>query len=386
MIITKEHQILSALYNLRCLNFNQFYALCFNGCSERSCTNQLSKMVSAKLISKSGYHRDTAYYMLCKKGIDYLREKGVVPLDCNKQGIIYADSILSAGKVALKPQIAAHQLALNQFVMDFMNCYPDIVFDYYDEKYISKIFSQIRPDGIIKTSHCLYFLEMDMNTEREARLLQKWESYHAFLSSSEYYENKLPIKVLFILGNISDKSGRKYALREYIDRNLRGEISDEFNLFVGIPEDLLKIFSSEESPLPKIFRKKGFSVKEKGRLSDDLPEFDYVITHDALSFAVIDYTDESMLDYKNIVFYPKYSALYNENLRYLVVAKSEAEAYRLQQQTLNSSGIYFSTVKRLNDYTFPSALFQFGDKTLYHFGDAEFLIKKQEAYIQTLFQ
>lgn len=111
-----------------------------------------------------------------------------------------------------------------------------------------------------------------------------------------------------------------------------------------------------------------------------------MITHDALSFAVIDYTDESMLDYKNIVFYPKYSALYNENLRYLVVAKSEAEAYRLQQQTLNSSGIYFSTVKRLNDYTFPSALFQFGDKTLYHFGDAEFLIKKQEAYIQTLFQ
>lgn len=386
MIITKEHQILSALYNLRCLNFNQIYALCFNRCSERSCTNQLSKMVSAKLISKSGYHRDTAYYMLCKKGIDYLREKGVVPLDCNKHGIIYADSILSAGKVALKPQISAHQLALNQFVMDFMNCYPDIFFDYYDEKYISKIFSQIRPDGIIKTSHCLYFLEMDMNTEREARLLQKWESYHAFLSSSEYYENKLPIKVLFILGNISDKSGRKYALREYIDRNLRGEISDEFNLFVGTPEDLLKIFSSEESPLPKIFRKKGFSVKEKGRLSDDLPEFDYVITHDALSFAVIDYTDESMLDYKNIVFYPKYSALYNENLRYLVVAKSEAEAYRLQQQTLNSSGIYFSTVKRLNDYTFPSALFQFGDKTLYHFGDAEFLIKKQEAYIQTLFQ
>lgn len=67
MIITKEHQILSALYNLRCLNFNQIYALCFNGCSERSCTNQLSKMVSAKLISKSGYHRDTAYYMLCKR-------------------------------------------------------------------------------------------------------------------------------------------------------------------------------------------------------------------------------------------------------------------------------------------------------------------------------
>ena len=386
MIITKEHQILSAIYNLRCLNFAQIYTLCFKGCSERSCTNQLSKMVSAKLISKSGYHRGTAYYMLCKKGIDYLREKGVVPLDCNKGGIIYADSILSAGKVALKPQIASHQLSLNQFVMDFMNCYPDIAFDYYDEKYISKIFSQIRPDGIIKTSHCLYFLEMDMNTEREARLLQKWESYHAFLSSSEYFENKLPIKVLFILGNISDKSGRKYALREYIDRNLRGEITDEFNLYIGTPDDLLKVFSSEESPLPEIFIKKGFSVKEKGVLSDELPEFDYVITHDSLTFAVIDYTDESMLDYKNIVFYPKYSALYKGNLRYLVVTKSEAEAYRLQQQTLNSSGIYFSTIKRLREYTFPSALFQFGDKTIYHFGDAELFVKKQEAYIQTLFQ
>lgn len=136
-------------------------------------------------------------------------------------------------------------------------------FDYYDENTYPRYFPKSDRMELLKLLIVFIFGNGYEYRER-GKAASKVGKLSCFLSSSEYYENKLPIKVLFILGNISDKSGRKYALREYIDRNLRGEISDEFNLFVGIPEDLLKIFSSEESPLPKIFRKRGSLSKKRG--------------------------------------------------------------------------------------------------------------------------
>lgn len=389
MVITKEHIILSAIYNFRCLKFNQIMQYCFSDCSERTCCNILSKMGKKGTIEKVGFRNDSAYYTITSAGIKHLRDYGLVPVDKNKHHIVQSGKILSASSIALNPQYTAHQLALNQFVLDFISLYPEIEFDYYDEKYISQVFSNIRPDGIIKTKDCLYFLEMDMNTEREARLMKKWNSYRSFLHSEDYYVLHGDIKVLFILDNISDKSGRKYLLREYIDRNLRADICPEFDLYIGKNTDLLPVFRGAED-ISELLYKQGFSVK-RNVLIENLPQYSYLITNGTMSFVVDDYTRENMFIFKKATEYPKCNAIYNQqnscDMQYIIITRNEAEAYKLKNQTFASSlNIYFTTKQRLKDYTFCSALFQIeSDGILYHFADEDLRIRRKEAYIKNFF-
>lgn len=63
-------------------------------------------------------------------------------------------------------KIVNHQLSLNEFVLRFRDNY-SFPFSYYDEKYVSQIFSDMRPDGLLKINDNYYFLEMDMCSERK---------------------------------------------------------------------------------------------------------------------------------------------------------------------------------------------------------------------------
>ena len=71
------------------------------------------------------------------------------------------------GSFLLEKKIISHQLSLNNFALSFRHNYPSD-FTYYDEKFVSQIFSDIRPDGIIKLGNNYFFLEMDMCSERKA--------------------------------------------------------------------------------------------------------------------------------------------------------------------------------------------------------------------------
>jgi hypothetical protein len=75
------------------------------------------------------------------------------------------------------------------------------------------------------------------------------------------------------------------------------------------------------------------------------------------------------------------------DLKYLVITRNIHEAYELIKQTNSySSGIYFTTMERLRDFTFNTALFSIAENgILYHFDDGDIRVKREENYINAFF-
>jgi hypothetical protein len=393
----KKHLVLSALYNFRCLTFIQIYNYAFSGFSQKTCKNTLSEMINKdNFVKKEGYHDKTAYYRLLPAGVKALRNYGVIPVCPEKQDVSRFIPVLSAADIMLKENNIFHQLALNSFVTEFITRYPGLDFEYYDEKYISRIFSDIRPDGIIKTDNVLYFLEMDMNTERPSRLMQKWESYRKFIHSGDYYETcSQSVKVLFILENTGENSRRKFLLQNYIDENLRFDINPDFNLYVDKKEELFNAIDgfilNGENPVREIFKSKDFTVfpADFPKTSLENISFDFGISKGESGeiFVVDDCTDCNMYTYKKLMLYPKLNSLFNSvfgyGLNYIVITRDIREAYELIKQTdSHYDGVYFTTPDRLRDFTFNTALFSIGTNgILYHFDDRDIRVKREENYI-----
>jgi len=317
----KKHIILSLLYHYRCLSLDQIYKQVFERehLSIKTCLNTLSSLQNQeKMIVKVGYYKEDSYYIISSSGINFLKKYGIFginPLDWN--GVEFK-KLLSTSKIVLKESKVKHQISLNQFVMEFVSQYPNYLDEYYDEKDISTFISNIMPDGLIKSGNTLYFLEADMNTERKSRLIKKWDSYRNFIHSESFYNSMTyDIKVLFILDNISRKSSRKNQLMEYIDTNLRSEISYKFNIYIGKSDELLDILGKELNDnkinIANEFQKKGFNVS-KGVFNypemSDISFDNYIFKSEEnqlvsengiiMDFVVDDYTDENMYVYKKV--------------------------------------------------------------------------------------
>lgn len=357
----KKHNILSKIYNLRALSFNQIKTYIFENQSERYCQKIVNELVKDNLLEKNGHTLDNSYYYLTRKGMTYLKKNSIIMIG---GGLWYdADNVKTPAQ--LKISTLDHQLELNSFILEFEKRYANEGIKYYSEFTMNLYFSDIiRPDSIIETDDTIYFLEMDMNTERKTRLMQKWESYRRYLISPLFKDFGKKVKVFFILGSkIQNTATRERNLRQFILDNLEDIINPYFNLYIDTQDGLFDYLEKEKNTPANIktsFQWKGFKC-EKARFSEEsISKYyykDYIFKTDKdgsivkesnslMEFIVDDYTDKSLLVIKNIKAYPTFNTMFKKlrkrEIKYLVIIDDIKEAVQMCELAgTYSDNIYF---------------------------------------------
>lgn len=249
-------ELLKTIYLHRCLTVRQiyqhFYSDKFNTFN-KFLDKKLQELISYKIIEDVDFSKDNVAIFLTKTGIDIVREVFDLPLniiDSNKNTI--KRGYYTASDLKMSSRLIPHQVYLNQFVLDFKRVYEhkkyQMALKYFDEKYVSQ-YTSIRPDGLLQLLDIDFFLEMDMNTESKAQLIDKWEHYRAFLSSREYhYSEKKKIIVLFIIENTNNIENRKNVIQLTATEILLDKINSNFEIIVGTKDELLKIIFNEIIP------------------------------------------------------------------------------------------------------------------------------------------
>lgn len=398
----KEHQILSYIYQLRTLSFTQIFHYLFasDGCSESYCSKLLKKLVSGGYITKHGFYKTDCYYFITTIGISCLKKYGIIPFSKKEDVPFYPDRFLIASQIKMEEKIIQHQLSLNEFALSFRHNYPHN-FTYFDEKFVSQIFSNIRPDGIIKIGNDYFFLEMDMCSERRSLLIEKWKNYRSFLTSQDTYKVNGTIKVLFILGGKNQMfSTRIKNLQSYIIENLWDIICPDYDFYIGSFETLYPLMIKKLFD-PAVFYRFGFTVN-RGSFNEELLSgysFDYYISKlnekgqimvenkTPLEFVIDDYSSKSLYVLSKMQSFPSFQSTFQfitgRTIRYLIIVRSEREAIELLDRIdFDATKYIFTTNKRLSSDSFYKACFCVKtDGSIFHFSENDFRIPLPETKI-----
>lgn len=377
------HLVLSHIYNFRVLSYSQICNYILNEYAESYQDKMIKKMVSdLEYIEKIGFYKKESYYFLTKAGVGYLKKYGIIPVGKkNPEDAEFPSSFLSASKIKMKESVIEHQLALNEFVLNFGCLDHGFNYKYYDEIYISSVIKNIRPDGILKIQDDYYFLEMDMNTERQSQLTGKWDNYNRFLNSDEYFMLSGRITVLFITNNVSNPAPRIGKLRDYILRYLEGPLSAKFNILVNKAEILLPCIEAIHNntslkSVSGLIAPTGYTVKasitgdcfageEFGFYLYKLSKSNKLLQENNVpcEFVLDDFRNQNMYVLKKIRLLPKISSTFKmqklRDLKYIVIVQDEETAFKAVKQ-LNAAypNLYFTTANRLSSGSLPLSLFK----------------------------
>lgn len=361
--------LLSKLYLLRTVSYRQIRTYIYENYTKRYTDKILGEMQAEKLIKKCGYYNESAYFFITNRGIQYLREYGITDIG-GKDTEVRED--ISAGDLSLRDVLVNHQLSLNEFVLKFEAEFTGDM-KYYDEKYVCLLTKNIRPDGVLLYGGVYYFLEMDMNTERQTSLMKKWERYRYFLSSGREKQFNYPIRVLFIMGGATPKkTGRKYALWKYIYSNLADLTGENFDILIGTQDELFS-YIRNENPVTSLMKKQGFTATtgkfKTGVLADYrfdgycfLRNGDKIKSNEIMAFEFIldDLSYGSIYVIHKIACYDMIKSLsehdYGREINYLVLLSSEKDAEKLVS-LLGRCPVYFTTKKRLSTLPLNKAVF-----------------------------
>lgn len=393
----KIHNILSYLYSFRMLTYKQILDFLFvsEGLTESYCDKVIKSLTNDGYIEKTGTRKVNFRYFVTKKSIKFLRENGIIAMTNIRQ--IVKDDVLPCHKIKMKEQNLNHQEMLNSFVLNFMEMSKgmnDINFSYYDELYLSSVFPNIRPDGILIVNNTYYLLELDMNTERKASLKSKWEHYRNFLNSSSYFNTPLNIKCLFILENVNEKSLRKQNLQSYISEYLGDKINSKFDIIIDTPLNLLgyikKDVQNNDTLLLDNMKKFGFKVSGKNFTNDMFGGLSFdryahkidsngkILNENGIDMEYIldDFYYESMYVISKIEKLPMLSILFKQKtkreLKYIILVKSAEDIYRTlyrKDTNLLFDNLYFTTRERMiENHNLDKALFQIDSlNQIYHY-------------------
>lgn len=390
---TRLHLILSRIYRLRAVSYSQISKYILSGLSENYVDKIVKAAVADGYLIKNGRLKTEAYYFITKKGISYLKEYGVIELGAYSGEFVNRPvSFLSAGEVSFKPVYQKHQLALNEFVFMFEEVFGESFFTYCDEKNASMLVKNIRPDGVLLFNDTLYFLEMDMNTERAARLQKKWRSYRYFASSTEYTHFKYDIKVLFILdGGVSDTSERKYSLWKMIIDNLGDLISNKFNFYVDTEKNLIDLMISDVTHHKLMTAKELFDKSMMVNLGRQFGCDLLLKSRESLGLAGEDFfcdTFNGLSTICRIINFAKFRTLYKmkkgNEIGYIIVLDQDNDAKRIGEVIYPSrkvpAGVLFTTQQRLVNNPLHQALFMIDENGVPHHYDAKWagVIKENE--------
>lgn len=369
----KAHLILSYLYQLRVLSYNEIKEFIIPDLSESYAEKILKSLVKDEYIEKTGYFKENSSYQIKQKGIRHLDSYGLISVGTNTSQSI--PLLLQANQIRINERVVEHQINLNHFVLRRAK---EKEFEYYDEKYMSKLVVGARPDGAIVEDK-IYFLEMDMNTEKEKALNEKWKQYRTFLTSDNFYRLDKDILGLFILGGgVTDTSMRRTYLRKQILKMLPDLLSNRFNFIIGTEDKLLEhLNNSYKRQIIEAFNDWGYKIS-KGEFNNGAFSsftFDFYITKlsdegkllsrdgETEEYIIDDLTDGnlySLLKLSSIAsIESSFMYKYKRHIKYIAVVESEKDAETIcKELELYNENIFFTTPSRLKEESINTALFQ----------------------------
>lgn len=397
--LKKQQEILSRLYQQRLLSLNLIttYMFLSEGFSESYCRKTLRAMLTDSLIKKRTDVKNCCCYEITNKGIGFLKEYGIIPLGNNLE--VYGEEYLTPCKIKIDSQVALHQLSLNAFVLRFANEFKETEFEYYDEKFCS-FFPNIRPDGMLQVGNTLYFLEMDMGTERSNRLITKWRNYRNMLNSTFYAGMVEDIKVLFILDKYS--KAREKKLKRWIDDNLLDKITERFDIIIGDTDYLMDYLSNDIKDIDFFPRELNFFSRMKDFHSQYTDCFTYnsyltLLENGSikkegnayLEFLYDDYRYNSMYVYRKLKELNRVNSsaetLLGRTLKYLIVVPDEKIALELLLLSDGfSTNLFFATPERLSHGIYQGLFQIMRDGTVIHFAENDFGVSVIEKQIGNL--
>lgn len=417
----RDYLLLRHLYYYRCLSISQAWDLCYRDAGidlKTFIQKRVGPFAKLNLIRLS--HSGKSYVLaITDDGISILSDRISLNndfFDVKTKKI--RSGILKENTIRILPRLMEHQIALNQFVVDFTRKiyrtpqFKKAKFRYFDEKFMSK-YSHIRPDGMISFPEVKMdlFLEEDMGTESQKQLIDKWAKYRLALASEDMLSRDYKIVVLFILDNLPpDKiEVRKNIVRYTIDQTLTDDYVDKFDIFIGSRTELMNAIF--EKILPEAFdcyrlsdsvinkvltQKHGFTAGSGNKLKKVFYDASYAVYMRKINiqnririengkvqeYLFDDYYYEPMSVLNKIQFHQKHSSLfavyYKRDIDYIVLVQSLDIIYRDLSTTnsLSIPGVYFTTVDRLIHMPLNEALVQFDSNgDFYHFSD--FSMKKK---------
>lgn len=374
----REANLLYAIYNHRCLTTEQIFRLFYDSkdkeIGDTYCKRKINFLVKNKFIEKIK-HNNTYIYYIESIGINYIKKKFSIPtsiynLDKNNEERSY----FRASELRIKPKNIPHQLALNEFVIDFKQNVPnDIDYSYCDEKYLTE-YEDIRPDGLLEINNHKYFLEIDMGTETTKQLIEKWVHYRRFFKSNNIALDKQNLTILFIVEKADNLVSRIDLIKKSIFTEILDDVKNEIEIFVGTHEEMLDVIykridieNKEEKNIAVLLKKKNFKLYSTSGLENiTYHKFKYYIKSETTykEYFVDSFLDEPLSVYNKITYFPKiemyFKNKFNRDIGYIIVVSSEEQALRmLKLLEINQiQNIYFTTIEKLKNNSFGKALFQ----------------------------
>lgn len=219
------------LYRMRCFSLKQIHNFFY--VEKDYYKNRLSPLISSKLITMHNI-KDNYAFMITQKGIDVMQKYLNLPNEIyNIETMKTEKVILKEKDVIVEEKFASHQIALNDFVLEFRRKHGKI--KYFDEKFLSGMVN-IRPDGMIRLDNVDLFLEQDMGTESAKQLRDKWNRYRRYLSVE--YDSSRKIVVVFIL-KCQRVEERNLLVRRTILETFDQLLSNNFEIYIGDKETML---------------------------------------------------------------------------------------------------------------------------------------------------
>lgn len=392
----KDFFVLYNIYLFRCLTIRQIYKNYYIdeiSSFEKFYDDKLKQLLELEVVEKVEFNFDNHALFLTSIGIEIVRHQFDLPtniVDPKKK--VIKRGYYRAGELKMFPRLINHQVHLNQFVIDFKKLADkkNLKWKYFDEKYVSQ-YVNIRPDGLIQLLDTDFFLEMDMSTESQVQLTNKWEHYRSFLNSREYTYKDKSIVVLFIIDNTNNIEKRKDLIRLTASEVLLDIFDSDFDLYIGTKEELLTLLFTklipnvqqsnwrQEAILDIIHKNHQFSIANGEKFRKLLCNTQYayymrrinennniVVDNGKIQEYLFDeYFFRPLSVLKKIAYLQRNSSCFKHhlgrNIEYIVLVEDEEIMYYDLKivDLIGIKNVYFTTIDRLEKRPFYEALFQY---------------------------
>lgn len=406
---TKDIEALKNIYFFRCLNEDQLYQIIYNKNENgdiipKTIVREKIKLFNdLNLIEAVYYGADIPVYFLTASGVDVIRHFYDLPnniFDSDKK--VIKRGYYRASELKMNPKYINHQTQLNNFVIAFSEKLNNqLIWRYYDEKYMSQ-YVNIRPDGLIQFLDVDLLVEIDMATESQNQLYEKWENYRNFLISNEYAYKERKMIMLFIVNNTEKIQERKDLVKYTLSERILDIIDSNFEVYIGTQEEILETIFKKIIPHAKgkdlmlneissiLEMNHYFNVANGEILKSFLADTEYafyirkinrknniIVENGKIQeYLVDDYSFSPLSVLKKIAYLDRNNSIFKNKfgreISYIVVAENEEKMYHDLKvvDLVGVRNVYFTTLNRLKTMNFYEAIYQYDFLgNIYHFVD-----------------
>lgn len=196
------------LYDFKTLSLKQCWQLCYQDKTLDEASQRLFQLCDDGYLSYTPAKIHIYRFSLTIRGIKKLYEKRNIPLFVKDTWGQEIRNYKQPAELAIRDNIMSHQMALNQFLVDFITRWrdenvQDVTYQIEAEKGFRDL-DYFRPDAMIKLTdkdgkNTFLFVEQDMGFESRKQLLLKWDKYQKFISTHRVDEEVDRAIMLFII-------------------------------------------------------------------------------------------------------------------------------------------------------------------------------------------